>query len=74
MPTSYYAGDSGIGITIRLCCEGRARNMGVIGLGAGTMAAYGRQEIGSGFTRSTPLWNRLRKMSLRIFAILAPNS
>ncbi|HEX9199937.1 MAG TPA: fused MFS/spermidine synthase, partial [Acidobacteriaceae bacterium] len=24
------------------CCEGRARNVGVIGLGAGTLAAYGR--------------------------------
>ena len=42
MPTSYYAEDSGIGITLRQCCEGRARNVGVIGLGAGTVAAYGR--------------------------------
>jgi hypothetical protein len=42
MPTSYYAEDSGIGVTLRQCCEGRARNVGVIGLGAGTVAAYGR--------------------------------
>jgi len=41
-PTSYYAEDSGVGIAIRNCCEGRARNIGVIGLGAGTIAAYGR--------------------------------
>lgn len=41
-PTSYYAEDSGAGLAIRLCCEGRARNIGVIGLGAGTIAAYGR--------------------------------
>jgi spermidine synthase len=42
MPTSYYAEDSGIGITLRHRCEGRACNVGVIGLGAGTVAAYGR--------------------------------
>jgi hypothetical protein len=41
-PTSYYAEDSGIGLAIRLCCNGQARNIGVIGLGAGTIAAYGR--------------------------------
>jgi hypothetical protein len=43
MPTSYYAEDSGVGLTIRLCCGTRPRNIGVIGLGAGTIAAYGRQ-------------------------------
>ncbi len=42
-PTSYYAEDSGVGLAIRFCCDGRARNIGVIGLGAGTIAAYGRQ-------------------------------
>lgn len=41
-PTSYYAEDSGVGLAIRLCCDGRPRNVGVIGLGAGTIAAYGR--------------------------------
>jgi SAM-dependent methyltransferase len=41
-PTSYYAEDSGVGLAVRLCCDSRARNIGVIGLGAGTMAAYGR--------------------------------
>jgi hypothetical protein len=40
-PTSYYAEDSGVGLAIRFCCEGHARNIGVIGLGAGTIAAYG---------------------------------
>jgi predicted O-methyltransferase YrrM len=42
MPTSYYAEDSGVGLAIRLCCGTRLRNIGVIGLGAGTIAAYGR--------------------------------
>jgi len=41
LPTTYYATDSGIGITLRFCCDGRKRNIGVIGLGAGTLAAYG---------------------------------
>jgi hypothetical protein len=41
-PTTYYTRDSGAGLAVRFCCEGRARNIGVIGLGAGTLAAYGR--------------------------------
>ena len=41
-PTTYYAEDSGVGLAIRNCCEGRSRKIGVIGLGAGTIAAYGR--------------------------------
>lgn len=41
-PTTYYAYDSGVGLALRLCCADRPRNIGVIGLGTGTMAAYGR--------------------------------
>lgn len=55
-PTTYYALDSGIGLALRFCCPGpessgpngsagqsiRPRTIGVIGLGAGTIAAYGR--------------------------------
>jgi spermidine synthase len=41
-PTSYYAEDSGVGLALRVCCQGGRRNIGVIGLGAGTIAAYGR--------------------------------
>ena len=40
-PTTYYAKDSGVGVTLRNCCVGGPRNIGVIGLGAGTVAAYG---------------------------------
>jgi spermidine synthase len=42
MPTTYYAEDSGIGLAMRFCCPGRPRKIGVVGLGSGTMAAYGR--------------------------------
>jgi hypothetical protein len=45
VPTTYYATDSGIGLALRFCCDNpspRPRNIGVIGLGAGTIAAYGQ--------------------------------
>ncbi|WP_213807654.1 fused MFS/spermidine synthase, partial [Granulicella sp. dw_53] len=41
-PTTYYGSNSGIGLALTLCCQGRPRNIGVIGLGAGTLAAYGQ--------------------------------
>lgn len=41
-PTTYYAEDSGVGLALRFCCQGRARNIGAIGLGVGTIAAYGQ--------------------------------
>lgn len=41
-PTTYYAEDSGVGMALQLCCIGRPRNVGIIGLGAGTLAAYGQ--------------------------------
>jgi hypothetical protein len=41
-PTTYYAEDSGVGLALRYCCGDRARNAGIVGLGAGTIAAYGR--------------------------------
>ncbi|HWT66770.1 MAG TPA: fused MFS/spermidine synthase [Terracidiphilus sp.] len=42
MPTTYYAEDSGVGLALKYCCNGQGRNVGVIGLGAGTLAAYGQ--------------------------------
>lgn len=42
IPTTYYAEDSGIGLALEQCCSGRPRRVGVVGLGAGTLAAYGR--------------------------------
>jgi hypothetical protein len=48
IPTTYYATDSGIGLALRFCCGTRIaiahpRNIGVIGLGTGTIAAYGQR-------------------------------
>ncbi len=41
-PLTYYGRDSGVGRALTLSCDRRARTIGVIGLGAGTLAAYGR--------------------------------
>jgi hypothetical protein len=40
-PTAYYGPDSGVGLAIRSAPE-RPRRVGLIGLGAGTLAVYGR--------------------------------
>src|SRR6185312_9405322 len=42
-PTTYYGHDSGVGLALDLCCNQRARRVGIIGLGTGTLAAYGRK-------------------------------
>jgi SAM-dependent methyltransferase len=41
-PISYYSRDSGVGIAIREAWDRGPNRVGVIGLGAGTLAAYGR--------------------------------
>jgi hypothetical protein len=40
-PLTYYSADSGLGLAMRLCCGQGAKRVGVIGLGTGTVAAYG---------------------------------
>jgi hypothetical protein len=41
IPTTYYAHNSGVGVALDRCCTG-PRRVGVVGLGAGTLAAYGK--------------------------------
>jgi hypothetical protein len=46
-PTTYYAEGSGIGLALKDCCRSadglaRPKRVGVIGLGAGTLTAYGQ--------------------------------
>jgi len=41
-PTTYYVHDSGIGLALDWCCNSKPRRVGVVGLGAGTLAAYGK--------------------------------
>jgi SAM-dependent methyltransferase len=41
LPTTYYGPDSGVGLALAHCCA-NAKRVGAIGLGAGTLAAYGK--------------------------------
>ena len=41
LPLTYYAENSGLGLAMRLCCGSGHKRVGVIGLGTGTVAAYG---------------------------------
>jgi len=58
-PTTYYGADSGVGRAIRQCQAGGAVRVGVIGLGAGTLAAYGRRGDYFRFYEINPLVLRL---------------
>jgi SAM-dependent methyltransferase len=40
--TTYYGPDSGIGLALDRCCRAGSKRVGMIGLGAGTVAAYGK--------------------------------
>ena len=42
LPTTYYAPDSGVGVALLHCCPDDKR-VGAIGLGTGTIAAYGKK-------------------------------
>jgi hypothetical protein len=72
-PTTYYAADSGIGLALRFCCspEGsdvpRPRNIGVIGLGTGTLAAYGHAGDHIRFYEINPL---VRPIAQNLFTYL----
>jgi spermidine synthase len=67
VPTTYYAPDSGIGLALGACCAGRARNVGVVGLGAGTIAAYGRAGDRMRFYEINPA---VRPIAENLFAYL----
>ena len=41
-PTTYYVHATGVGLALDFCCKNRQRRVGVVGLGAGTIAAYGK--------------------------------
>ncbi|WP_158944478.1 fused MFS/spermidine synthase [Granulicella sp. S190] len=66
-PTTYYADDSGIGLALRYCCEGRPRNIGVIGLGTGTIATYGTADDRIRFYEINPL---VRPIAQNLFTYL----
>ncbi len=54
-PTSYYGPDSGIGVVLRALEGGGPLRIGIVGLGAGTIAAYGRPGDQYAFYEINPL-------------------
>ena len=60
-PLTYYAPDSGLGLAMRLCCGAGAKRVGVIGLGTGTVAAYGNPGDAVHFYEINPLVERLAR-------------
>ncbi len=59
--TSYYAPDSGVGLALRFCCDRKPRRIGVVGLGAGTLAVYGEPGDSITFYEIDPLVERLAR-------------
>lgn len=60
-PLSYYAPSSGLGLALRLCCRGRTKRVGIVGLGAGTIAAYGQPGDTFRFFEIDPLVERIAR-------------
>src|SRR3984885_1536219 len=60
-PLTYYAPDSGLGLAMRLCCGAGVKQVGVIGLGTGTVAAYGNPGDAIRFYEINPLVERLAR-------------
>ena len=67
-PLSYYARQSGIGLTIREMGKTGPLNLGVIGLGAGTIAGYGRTGDRLRFYEINPL---VRQIAASSFSYLS---
>jgi SAM-dependent methyltransferase len=59
LPTTYYGPDTGVGLAIREKQKTKAIRVGVIGLGTGTLAAYGRPGDYYRFYEINPLVLRL---------------
>lgn len=60
-PTSYYGESSGIGVALKAKAEHGALRVGVIGLGVGTIAAYGRAGDKYTFYEINPLDVRIAR-------------
>ena len=54
-PTTYYGPGSGVGVTLKAIATRGALRIGVVGLGAGTLAAYGRSGDTYKFYEINPL-------------------
>ena len=68
-PTSYYARQSGVGITLEALGKDGPLNVGVIGLGAGVIAAYGRAADSYRFYEINPLVRTIATKAFRFLAL-----
>lgn len=64
-PTSYYSTNSGVGVALRSLSARSSLRVGVIGLGVGTIAAYGRRGDDYTFYEINPLVVNLAKQDFR---------
>jgi hypothetical protein len=64
-PVSYYAAESGVGLAARLLRPDAKRRIGVLGLGAGALASYGRPGDEIRFYEINPLVVRLARQRFR---------
>ena len=60
-PLTYYGRSSGVGMALSLCCKEMPRHIGVIGLGAGTLAAYGHPRDSIRFYEINPAMEQIAK-------------
>jgi spermidine synthase len=67
-PTSYYARNSGIGLTWYALAPAGKLKMGIIGLGAGTLASYGRGGDALRFYDINPLVVKIAKQQFTYLA------
>ncbi len=65
LPTTYYGPGSGVGLALHEAQQRRGLRVGVIGLGAGTIACYGRPGDRYTFYEINPLVIRLAKTEFR---------
>ncbi|MFZ1041502.1 MAG: hypothetical protein WAN58_09355, partial [Anaerolineales bacterium] len=76
LPTAYYYQQSGIGLALlNYPRSGRSLRVGVLGLGAGTLAVYGQPGDVSAFTKSiwwSLIWPRERAGSFRSYLTARP--
>jgi hypothetical protein len=61
LPTTYYGETSGAGLAMRLHHAGEDRNIGVVGLGVGTLATYGQPQDTIRFYEINPEVIRMAK-------------
>jgi len=54
-PTTYYGENSGVGLALRFHHAGQQRRVGAVGLGVGTLAAYGKADDSFDFFEINPL-------------------